>query len=139
MPHILDPSSIIWSYGYSPPIILNWPQLQITLLILMELKIGLYNNETRQNGVCVLPKLILPSLYDLQSLILTSLTKQWSFLLLCKILCHYKSLKPSKSLPQKSNHDSKEKYHYMHVGSLEPMRIIEILPKNRFFCRTPAF
>ena len=34
--------------------------------------------------------------------------QQWSFLLLCQIFCHNKSLTPSKSLLQKSNHDFKE-------------------------------
>ena len=30
---------------------------------------------------------------------------------------------PSKSMPQKSNHDLKEKCPYIHVGTIEPMRI----------------
>ena len=33
-------------------------------------------------------------------------------------------------MPQKSNHDFKEKCPYMHAGKSEPMRIKEILTKN---------
>ena len=40
---------------------------------------------------------------------------------------------PSKSMPQKSNHDFKEKYHYVLEGTIEPMLIIDILTKFRFF------
>ena len=40
---------------------------------------------------------------------------------------------PSKSMLQKSYHDFKEKYPYVQVGTLEPMRNEDI------FCRTPAF
>ena len=54
-------------------------------------------------------------------------------------LCHYKSLLPSKSMPQKSNHDFTEKYPYMQAGTFEPMSIKDILNKNLFSCRTPAF
>ena len=35
--------------------------------------------------------------------------------------------------PKKSNHDFKEKYPYVWVGTLEPMRIKDILTKNHFF------
>ena len=37
----------------------------------------------------------------------------------------------SKLMPQKSNHDFKEKYHHIHVGTLVSMRITDIL----FFCK----
>ena len=37
-------------------------------------------------------------------------------------------------MPKKSNHDSKEKYPYIRVGTLEPQRIKDIFTaKNRFF------
>ena len=36
-------------------------------------------------------------------------------------LCHFKSLTPSKSMPQKGNHDFKEKYPYIRAGALEHM------------------
>ena len=49
-----------------------------------------------------------------------------------QILCHYKSLTPSKSLPQKSNYDFKGKYHYVRAGTIEIMHIKDILTKNRF-------
>ena len=58
-------------------------------------------------------------------------------LVLCKILCH-KSLAPSKSMPQKRNHDLTERYPNIKAGTYEPMRIKDILIKNRFFCRTPS-
>ena len=61
------------------------------------------------------------------------------FLVLCKILCNYKSLAPSKSIPQKRNHDFTERYPNTKAGTYEPMRNKDILIKNRFFCRTPAF
>ena len=44
-----------------------------------------------------------------------------------------KSLAPSKSMPQESNHDFKEKYPYIRVGTLEPMHIKEILTKTSCF------
>ena len=47
------------------------------------------------------------------------------------ILYHYKSLTPSKSMLKKGNHDFTEKYHYIGAGTLEPMRLEDILPKNR--------
>ena len=53
-----------------------------------------------------------------------------SFLVLCKILCHFKSVTPSKSMPQKSNHDFKEKHPNIWAGTLEPMRIKDVLTKN---------
>ena len=49
------------------------------------------------------------------------------------------SLTPSKSMAQKSNHDFKEKYPYVRVGTLEPMRVKDILKKNSCFIRTPGF
>ena len=49
-----------------------------------------------------------------------------SFLLFCKISCH-KSLTPSKSKPQKSKHDFKEKFHYVRVGTIEPMHTKDIM------------
>ena len=45
-------------------------------------------------------------------------------------LCHYKSLMPSKSMPQKSNHDFMRKYPYVRVGRLETMRIKDIFTKT---------
>ena len=42
----------------------------------------------------------------------------------------YKSLTPSKSMPQKSSHDFKEKYPYVHVGTFKPMRTEDILTNN---------
>ena len=51
----------------------------------------------------------------------------------CRIFSHHKSLTPSKSIPNKNNHDFKEKYPYVRAGTLEPMRIKEILTKNSFF------
>ena len=53
-------------------------------------------------------------------------------------LCHYKSLTPSKSMPQMSNHDFKGKCPYIHAGTIEPMRIKDILKKKTGFRRTPA-
>ena len=53
-------------------------------------------------------------------------------LILCKILCHCKSLTPSKSMSQKSNHDFKEIYPYIRAGTFEPMCIKDILTKNLF-------
>ena len=45
------------------------------------------------------------------------------------MLWHFKSLTPSKSIvPQKSN--SKEKYPYVRVDTVKPMRINDILTKN---------
>ena len=35
-------------------------------------------------------------------------------------------------MSQKSTHDFEEKYPYVRMGSLEPMRIDDILTKNRF-------
>ena len=40
-------------------------------------------------------------------------------------------------MPQKSNHDFKEKYPYIWAGTFEPMRTKVILAKHRFFCHTP--
>ena len=51
---------------------------------------------------------------------------------LCNILCHYKHLTPSKSMPQQNNHDLKEKCPYIHAGTMEPMRIKDILIKTVF-------
>ena len=39
---------------------------------------------------------------------------------------HRKSLAPSKSMPQESNHDFKEKYPYIQAGTLEPRLIKDI-------------
>ena len=41
---------------------------------------------------------------------------------------------PSKSMLQKSNHDFKEKYPYVYVGTIVSMRIIDSLTKT-VFCR----
>ena len=43
-------------------------------------------------------------------------------LLFCKTLCHYKSLTPSESMPQKNNRDFKGKYPDVRVGTLVSMR-----------------
>ena len=42
-------------------------------------------------------------------------------------------------MPQKRNHDFTERYPNIKAGTYEPMRIKEILTKNWFLCRTPAF
>ena len=58
---------------------------------------------------------------------------------LFQIFIWYVLLTPSKSMPQNSNHDFKEKYIYILAWTLEPMRI-DILTKNReVFCRARAF
>ena len=54
-------------------------------------------------------------------------------------LCHYKSLTPSKSMPPKSNHYFKEKYTYVHVGTLVSMCSSENLAKNWCFSFEAAF
>ena len=46
---------------------------------------------------------------------------------------------PSKSMPQKRNNDFTERYPNVKLDICKPMRIKDILIKNRFFCRTPAF
>ena len=43
-----------------------------------------------------------------------------------------------KSMPPKNNHDSKEKYSPIHVGTIEPRYIRDILIKKPFSCLTPA-
>ena len=56
------------------------------------------------------------------------------FASLQKFYAIIKSLTPSESIPKKSNHDLlQEKYHYVHVGTLEPMRVKDILAKNNCF------
>ena len=60
--------------------------------------------------------------------------QQRSFLLLCKILCHYKSLTPSKSMPKKSNHDFKGKYPYFGRVHSNPCTLETFSPKP-FFCQ----
>ena len=42
-------------------------------------------------------------------------------------------------MPQKRNHDFTERYPGIKAGTYKPMRIKDILTKNRLFCRTPAF
>ena len=54
-------------------------------------------------------------------------------IMIASLHCHYKSLTPSKSMPQKSNHDFKEKYPYVRAGTFEPMCIEDILTRSRFF------
>ena len=49
---------------------------------------------------------------------------------------YYKSLTPSKSIPQKSNNNFEKKYPYVTAGTLEPMRLKNILTKN---CPVSAF
>ena len=51
-------------------------------------------------------------------------------LLLCKILCHYKSLTPPKSMFQKNNYNLTDKYPYVPEGTLKPMRIKDVLTMN---------
>ena len=63
---------------------------------------------------------------------LTIHQQTWSFLHLCKLLRHYKSLTPSKSMPQKSNHNFKEKYHYVRTGTIEPKHIKHLEWKPAF-------
>ena len=47
---------------------------------------------------------------------------------------------PSKSMPQTSNQDFKEKYPYIQAGTIEPIRIKDILIKKSWFSsRTPVF
>ena len=41
---------------------------------------------------------------------------------------------PSKSIPQKSNHDLKERYTYARVGTLESKPLTDILKKTAIFC-----
>ena len=41
-------------------------------------------------------------------------------------------------MPQKGNHDFKEKYPYVRVGTLVAMRITDILIKDSCFCREAA-
>ena len=55
------------------------------------------------------------------------------------ILCHCKSLMPSKSMSQKSNHNFMKKYPYIRIGTLKPMRIKDILTKARFFAVRQRF
>ena len=43
----------------------------------------------------------------------------WSFLHICKIVCHYRSLTPSNSMHQKSNNGFKESYPHIRMGTLE--------------------
>ena len=56
-----------------------------------------------------------------------------------QILCHYKSLTPSKSMPQKRNQDFMERYLNIKAGTYKPMRIKDILTKNRFFAVRQRF
>ena len=51
-------------------------------------------------------------------------TAMISFVSLQNSMSHFKSM------PQKSNHDFKEKYSYVRMGILVPARIKEILNKN---------
>ena len=53
----------------------------------------------------------------------------------------YKFLSHSKSMPQKRNHDFKEKYSYIRAGTLVPMRSKDIWTKNKLFyvVGAPAF
>ena len=51
----------------------------------------------------------------------------------------FASLTPSKSIPQKSNDDFKEKYSYIRVGTHEPMRIKDILTKKDVFAISQLF
>ena len=82
----------------------------------------------------------LPSEVKIKSLKSWTIHQQlWSLLVLCKILSHFKALTPSKSMPRKINHDFTERYPNIKAGTYKPMRIRDILTKNRFVCRTPAF
>ena len=67
---------------------------------------------------------------------LTIYQQLWSLMLLCKILCHYKFLTPSTSMPQKSNHSFKENYSYIQAGTFEPMCIKDL--KTECFCHISA-
>ena len=68
-----------------------------------------------------------------------NLQQLWSFLILCKILRHYKSLTPYNSMPQKRNQDFTERYPNIKAGTYKPMRIGDILTKNRFFAVRQSF
>ena len=46
------------------------------------------------------------------------------------ILQNLYTYKSYKSMPQKSSHDFKEKYPYVHVGTFKPMRTEDILTNN---------
>ena len=50
-----------------------------------------------------------------------------------EILRHYKSLMSSKSMLQRKNNDFTEGYPNIKADTYEPMRIKDILTKNRFF------
>ena len=54
---------------------------------------------------------------------LTIYQQLWLFLLPCKILCDYKSLTSSKSMPNKSNYDFKKKYPQICMGTLKPLHL----------------
>ena len=82
-------------------------------------------------------KIFILSFFSLKSLNIYQ--QQRYFLLHCKISCHYKSLTPSKSMPQKSNHDFEEKYRCVRVGTLVSMLIKEILTKNSCFYHGTVF
>ena len=80
-------------------------------------------SKTRIN---IIDKRIGEAIYLLKSLLSTTM------IVFCKILCHYKSLTPSKSMQQKSNYESRVTYPYIWAGTIEPMRIKNIWTKNRF-------
>ena len=54
-------------------------------------------------------------------------------------LQNFKSLAPSKSTPQKRNHGFTERYPNIKAGTYKPMRIKDILTKNRFFAVRQRF
>ena len=53
-------------------------------------------------------------------------------------LCHYKSLTPSNTI-LRNNHYFKEKYPHKRAGTLESMRIKDILTKNQLFAVRQRF
>ena len=88
--------------------------------------VGLYVTKS----LCLSYYLFRDSFWKCSSLTLITYQQLCSLLLLCKILSHFKSLTPSKSMPQKRNQDFHKKCSYIREGTLEPMRITNI---NRFF------
>ena len=103
----------------------NWP--------FMLLSFHLQNSFAAQKIFCLINDSPLSCIWFIFILKSWTIYQQlWSFLVLCKILCHYKSLAPSKSMPQKRNHDFTERYPNIKVGTYKPMRIKDILIKTGF-------
>ena len=85
-----------------------------------------HNIKVPLEKICGFPQVTLQELNHLS----TTMTVSGSL----QNLYHYKSLMPSKSMPQKRNHDFTERYPNLNAGTLyESMRIKDILTKSRFF------